>query len=77
MSSDIEQIEAFVERIRNFPCLYKTRDLSYRDSIAKQNAWKQVAKEFNITGKYCIDQSNFICMFVGTLLGLQCFNTYV
>ena len=37
--------EALVEAVRSFPCLWQSSSKKYKDLRAKENAWKEVAKE--------------------------------
>lgn len=37
--------EKLIESIRDFPCLWQVNSRSYKDAIAKDNAWKQVAAQ--------------------------------
>ena len=39
------QEEKIIEAVRGFPCLWQVSALSYRDSRAKENAWKLVASQ--------------------------------
>lgn len=43
MSDTIE--EKLIELVRAFPCLWRPKADGYRDLIAKENAWKEVAKQ--------------------------------
>ena len=35
--------ERLCEAIRGFPCLWQVNSITYRDVMAKQNAWSKVA----------------------------------
>ena len=35
--------EKLIEAIQSFPCLWQVSDRFYRDQIARENTWKQVA----------------------------------
>lgn len=37
--------EQLIECVRELPCDWKTRLKSYKDQTAKENAWKEVAKQ--------------------------------
>ena len=37
--------EKLIELVRAFPCLWRPKVDGYRDLIAKENAWKEVAKQ--------------------------------
>lgn len=39
--------EALVEAVRGFPSLWQPSSKSYKDVIAKENAWKLVATQVN------------------------------
>ena len=39
--------EALVEAVRGFPSLWQPSSKSYKDVIAKENAWKLVAMQVN------------------------------
>ena len=39
--------EKLIEAVRAFPCLWDVTSRSFKDSRAKENAWKCVAEEVN------------------------------
>ena len=39
--------EKLVEAVRRFPCLWDNSSPTFKDKIAKENAWKAVAAEVN------------------------------
>jgi hypothetical protein len=41
--------EALIEEVRCYPCLRKTDERSHKDKVARENAWKEVAKKVNLT----------------------------
>ena len=41
--SDFAREEILIEAVRDLPCLWKVNCKEYRDTRAKENAWKQVA----------------------------------
>ena len=44
--------EVFIESVREFPCLWNTSLVSYRERNIKANAWKQLSSLFNRDGEY-------------------------
>ena len=40
--------ERLIEEVRKFSCLWDVSTKAYRDSKAKENAWKVVANEVNV-----------------------------
>jgi len=42
--------EAFIHNLELYPCLYDKQDHRYKDSIAKNNAWKAVAQASGLNG---------------------------
>ena len=37
--------EKLIEVVKRFPCLWETHSKSFRDLVAKENAWKEVSSE--------------------------------
>ena len=52
MSDD--QIEIFIESVKENECLYDKSLKSYSDKLIKRNAWVKVAENNEMTGKYLI-----------------------
>ena len=54
--------EKLIEAVRQFDCLWKVSAKVYRDSRAKENAWKAVARTVSLLGllaaKRCCDSTN-------------------
>ena len=44
----MEGDEKLVEAVRSFPCLWQVRTKAYKDLTAKENSWKQVAKQVSV-----------------------------
>ncbi|CAG4978604.1 unnamed protein product [Parnassius apollo] len=44
-------IENLVELLRKYPCLYNTKDSSYKDISMKAKLWAQIGEEINETGE--------------------------
>ena len=42
--------EKLTEAVRNYPCLWLVNSKGYKDAVAKENAWKEVAKEVHESG---------------------------
>ena len=41
----MDREEKLVEAIREYTCLWKVNAKEYKDAIAKENAWKEVARK--------------------------------
>ena len=39
------ELESLIESVRQFPCLYDTRQKEYKDNGIRENAWKLVVCE--------------------------------
>ena len=50
ISMDEEQL---IEAVRCYPCLWQVSSKSYRDLIAKENAWKEVALQVRTFVRTC------------------------
>lgn len=43
--------EIFVEEIKNYRCLWDTSSRAYKDSLKKQQSWKELSQKFKREGK--------------------------
>ncbi|XP_028042363.1 uncharacterized protein LOC114252078 [Bombyx mandarina] len=43
--------EKLIELVRKYPCLYNTKDISYKNVTIKIKCWEQIGKEINETGE--------------------------
>ena len=41
--------EKFVEAVRNYPCLWDLSSKCFKDTKMKENAWKAIAEQVNIS----------------------------
>ena len=44
--------EKLIAVVSGFPLLYDTTNIKYRDCVAKEEAWTQVAAQVGLSGKF-------------------------
>ena len=54
MSCKEEFDEKLIDCVRSFPVIYDLRKKSYKDKIAKDNAWKSIATALERDGKFSV-----------------------
>ena len=45
--------EKLIEAVRMFPCLWNVTSRAFKDSKAKENAWKSVASQVSVQDMFC------------------------
>ena len=55
-SFSLQEEELLCEKIRSFPVLYDKSHKGYKEKVAVENAWNEVAKEVDFVenGKICV-----------------------
>ncbi|XP_067141676.1 uncharacterized protein [Centruroides vittatus] len=48
MATGTDFSEALINEVRNYPWLYDIRRADYKDSIKKNNSWKEISKKLNV-----------------------------
>ena len=56
--------EKLIEAVREYPCLWLVNSKTYKDAVAKGNAWKEVASQVKATTR----KSMQICRTKPTLI---------
>ena len=54
MSYKEEFDEKLIDCVRSFPVIYDLSKKSYKDKIAKDNAWKSIATDLERHGKFSV-----------------------
>lgn len=42
---------ALIDQVKEHPCLFDIKSKYYRDQTMRQEAWEEIGKEINLTGK--------------------------
>ena len=54
MSCKEESVEKLIDCVRSFPVIYDLSKKSYKDKIAKDNAWKSIATALERDDKFSV-----------------------
>ena len=54
MSCKEESDEKLIDCVRSFPVIYDLSKKSYKDKIAKDNAWRSIATALECESKYSV-----------------------
>ena len=53
----MEEDELLIECVRNFPCLYNSKNADFKVAIKKENAWKAISTELGRTSEFSFTQN--------------------
>ncbi|KAH6923087.1 hypothetical protein HPB50_021417 [Hyalomma asiaticum] len=52
LSKNVHTAEMLIEMVRNYPVLYDKRHPKHKDSLLKDDLWRKIGSELELTGKY-------------------------